>query len=103
MAARADQVRDFLHDHPGLAAARACEHQQRAFDVGDRGGLLGIEAVHRKSGVGCRASYPARGCAIGLQTRLWGLSRMWVSSWKDAGISMRTTEGCLPGFVSTVF
>src|SRR3546814_10281982 len=69
MAARADQVCDLLHDQPGLVAVRACEHQQWAFDVGDRGGLLGVAAVNRESAGGGCASYSAGGCAIGLKTR----------------------------------
>ena len=46
IAAAADQVGDLFHDHTRLAAARAGEHQQRAFDVQDGGGLGGIETVH---------------------------------------------------------
>ncbi|KAG1421227.1 hypothetical protein G6F57_023600 [Rhizopus arrhizus] len=34
IAATADQVGDLFHDHAGLAAARAGEHQQRTFDRG---------------------------------------------------------------------
>src|SRR5690606_35564258 len=52
---------DLLHDHPGLAAARAGEHEHGAFDVGDGGGLLGVEAVHRGTAWSGRAFYPPGG------------------------------------------
>src|SRR5699024_6090197 len=42
----ADQVGDLLHDHAGLAAARAGEHEQGAVVVEDGFALLGVETVH---------------------------------------------------------
>src|SRR3546814_18823911 len=69
MAARADQVRALLPDHPGLAAARACEHQPRALDVASRLGLLAAEAVHRAISRRRRPTYPAGRRATESQNR----------------------------------
>ena len=58
VAATADQVGNLLHDHARLAAAGAGEHQQRAFDVQDRGSLGRIQTVHGDRIVaGCRQAH----------------------------------------------
>src|SRR5690606_19441441 len=43
------------------------------------------------------------GCAIGLQTRQRGLSRMLASLKEKSGIPMRKTWWCLPVLLSTAF
>ena len=53
VAAAVDQVGDLFHDHPGLAAAGACQHQQWALVVQHRGALGGIEHVGGMAGRPC--------------------------------------------------
>ena len=74
-----DQVRDLLDDHARLAAAGAGEHQQRAVAVRDRGGLWGVEAVHRS--ILCRAASLQAG-----QRRLRPLASM---QWRRSGDDYR--------------
>ncbi|GAA1810858.1 hypothetical protein GCM10009735_50330 [Actinomadura chokoriensis] len=65
----AEQVRDAVREHPGLARAGARDDQQRAAGVHDGGALLRVEAIEQGVSFGLRHHVRVYGAARTISAR----------------------------------